>query len=168
MGIQDTSNAITDATGKLHQLLSSFNTEFGEDGSARGLKVLYDSYGLSNPPESVEIDNMSTNDKANYFFELWTVIDRALKLEAIHEELINIDPGTGAFNSLVSVKTWATDGNNNMGLSGIEAGMDWDVLTAVRIELGVFIATSTLKALSDAITAFRNTTTTQIPNLGTN
>jgi len=165
MSIENISNAITTATKKLQALLTSFNNEFGEDGSARGLKALYDKYGLSNPPTTAEYDGMGIKSKVDYLFELRAIEDRALAIEAVHDELVNIDPGSGAFGDLADVKTWAGD---NMGLVGIEAAKDCDVLTAVRTTLSPFISTAMLDAHSDAITAFRDENTNQIPNLGTN
>jgi len=168
MGKEETSNAITTATKKLKGILTSFNTEFGELGSpleAQRLRKLYDKYGLSNPPKSGEYDVMEKGMLANLLFELRSIEDRALAIEAVHDELIAIDPGSGAFGSLANVKTWAVA---NMGLVGIEADKDCDVLTAVRATLAPFISTAMLKAHTDAITAFRDESTAQIPNLGTN
>ena len=165
MSIETTSNAITTATTKLKNLLTSFNNEFGEAGSARGLKVLYDKYAFSNPPTSVEYDVKVPKAKSDFLLELRAIEDRALAgLETIHDELIKINPGSGAFGSLSAVKAWAT---NNMGLVGVEAAKDCDVLAAVRATLAPFISTAMLEAHSDAITAFRDVTTAQIPNLGT-
>ena len=165
MGIENTSNAITTATGRLQDLLTSFNNEYGEDGSARGLKAIFDKYGLSNPPTTGEYNAMSVKSKVDCLFELRVIEDRALAIEAVHDELVSIDPGTGAFGDLATVKAWALA---NMGLAGAEAGKDCDVLTTVRATLAPFISTPMLEAHSDAITAFRDENTVQIPNLGTN
>ena len=164
MGIENTSNAITTATKKIQALLTSFNNEFGEDGSTRGLKVLYDKYSLSNPPTTAEYNTMGVKAKVDYIFELRSIEDRALVIEDVYDELVTINPGSGAFGSLANVKIWAI---TNMGDVGIEASKDCDVLAIIRATLSPFITTVMLETQSDIITAFRNEVTTQIYNLGT-
>ena len=163
-GTVETAQELTLASQHFNDAITSFNNEHGEDGSARGLKTLYDKYGLSNPPTTAEYNAMSVKDRADYFFDLWTIIDRALQFEGIRNEFIIIDPGTGAFANLASVKTWA---ETNLGVAGIQIGKDTLVLGAVRAELAPFVDPPTLKFFSDAITNFRDAVTADINNRGT-
>lgn len=163
-GTVETAQLLADASQRFNNVISAFNNEFGEDGSARGLKFLFDQFGLSNPPTSAEYNAMSLPDRAEYFFLLQIIIDRAVMFEDIHNDFIIIDPGTGAFENLASVKTWAVD---NLGAAGVQIGKNCDVLATVRATLAPFVSTSTLKANSDAITNFRNAVTSDINNRGT-
>ena len=163
-GTVETAQALTVASQHFNDTITSFNNEYGEDGSARGLKAIYDKYGLSNPPTTAEYNAMTVKDRADYFFDLWTIIDRALRFEGIHNDFIIIDPGTGAFANLASAKTWAID---NLGAAGVQIGKDIDVLATVRAELAPFIDQPTLKFFSDAITDFRDAVTADINNRGT-
>ena len=174
MGIESTSTAITTATQKLQDILTSFDTEFSEQGDpdkAQKLRKFYEKYNLSNPPKMPEYTAMGKKAKADYFLELLPIIIRALRIEAVHEELVSIDPGPGAFGSLANLKIWVLA---NMGLNGeltplgIAINKDCDVLTAVRKKLETFIDDDTLIILSGTITAFRDENTIQVPNLGNN
>lgn len=160
----ETTQALTVASQKFNDAVSSFNNLYGEDGSARGIEALYTKYGLSDPPTTAELNAMTVNEKADYIFELRSIIDKALRFEAIRNEFIIIDPGTGAFDNLAAVKTWA---EANLGKAGVQIGKNCDVLTAIRATLAPFIATSTLKANSDAINAFRDKVTELIDQRGT-
>ena len=163
-GMVETAQELTVASQHFNDAITAFNNEHGEDGSTRGLKAIYDKYGLSNPPTTAEYNAMSVKDRADYFFDLWTIIDRALKFENIHNEFIIIDPGTGAFANLAAAKAWAIA---NLGAAGVQIGKDIDVLATVKATLAPFVSTSTLKTNSDAITNFRDAVTTDINNRGT-
>jgi len=160
----ETAQALAVASQKFNNAITAFNNENGEDGSARGIKALYDKYGLSNPPLLAEYSAMSVNEKAEYYSELKIIIDRALQIEAIHWEFIIIDPGTGAFGDLAAVKVWA---EANMGLAGVQVGKTATVLGLVRAEFAPLVANAMLKALSDAITGFRDKVTETINQRGT-
>jgi len=160
----ETAQALAVASQRFNDAITAFNNENGEDGSARGLKALYDKYGLSNPPTSAEYNSMSANEKSDYFFELWSIINRALRFEAIHEEFIIIDPGTGAFGNLAAVKAWS---EANMGAAGVQVGKNTTVLGLVRATLAPFISNAMLEAQSDAITGFRDKVTETINDRGT-
>ena len=148
----------------MQALLTSFNNEYGEDGSARRLKALYDRYNLDNPPKLAQYNNMLLLEKVIYYPELKDIEDRALAVEALYEELITINPGSGEFGTLTAVKTWAI---NNIGLAGVEVEKDCNVLAAIRVTLIPFVQGAMLLAHSDAITAFRDKVTEQISELGT-
>lgn len=163
-GTVETAQDLADASQRFNNAITAFNNENGEDGSARGLAFLYDKYNLSNPPTTAEYSAMSVRDRAEYFFELWTIIGRALRLEDIYNDFIIIDPGTGAFGSLASVKTWAIA---NLGKAGVQIGKNVDVLATVRATLAPFVSPATLKTNSDAITNFRDAVTADINNRGT-
>jgi len=174
MDIEATSNAITTATQKLKTILTSFDTEFGENGDpdkAQKLRKFYDKYGLSNPPKTPEYTAMGKKAKSDYFLELLPIIIRVIRIEAIHDELVSINPGPGAFGSLANLKIWVLA---NMGLNGeltplgISINKDCDVLAATRAALETLIADGTLKTLSDTITEFRDENTAQVRNLGNN
>lgn len=163
-GTVETAQALAVASQHFNDAITGFNNEQGEDGSARGLKALFDKYGLSNPPTLGEYNSMSANEKAKYYFELRNIINRALKFEALHEEFIIIDPGTGAFGNLAAVKVWA---EANMGAAGVQVGKNTTVLGAVRAELSSLISNAMLEALSNAITGFRDKVTETINERGT-
>lgn len=163
-GTVETAQSLADASQRFNDTITAFNNEFGMDGSAKGLKAVYDKFGLSNPPKDAEYNAMSVKDRADYFFDLWTIIDRALQFEDIHNDFIIIDPGTGAFGSLASAKTWA---EANLGKAGVQIGKNVDVLATVRATLAPLVSANTLKTNSDAITNFRNAVTSEINNRGT-
>ena len=174
MSIENTSNNIIAATKKLHNIVTSFDTEFGEIGSpekAQKIRKLFEKYGLSNPPKTVEYSTMDENAKPDFFLELLPIVFRALSIEAVYKELVSINPGNGAFGSLANVKIWVLANigvNGELTLLGKAINEDCDVLFAVRKKLGTFIADGTLKTLSDTITAFRDEVTIQVPGLGNN
>ena len=163
-GTVETAQALAEASRDFNNEISSFNNEQGMDGSAQGMKKLYDKYGLSNPPKLAEYSAMSVKDRADYFDELWTIINRALRFENIHNQFIIIDPGTGAFDNLAAVKAWSLA---NLGAAGVQIGKNCDVLGAVRATLAPLISASALKAYSDPITSFRDAVTADINNRGT-
>ena len=163
-GTVETAQALANASQKFNDTISAFNNEHGKDGSAQGMSKLYAKYGLSDPPTTGEYNAMSVKDRADFFFELWSIIDRALQFEDIRNDFIIIDPGTGAFGSLATVKTWA---EANMGAAGVQVGKNTDVLATVRATLAPFVEASTLKFFSDAITGFRDAVTSDINNRGT-
>ena len=163
-GTVETAQSLADASVRFNNTITAFNNEFGMDGSAKGLKAIYDKFGLSNPPKDAEYNAMSMQDRADYFFLLQIIIDRAVQFEDIREKFIIIDPGTGAFGDLAAVKTWAIA---NLGKAGVQIGKNVDVLSTVRAELAPLVSTSALKAKSDAITNFRDAVTSDINNRGT-
>lgn len=170
MGVEKTANAITTVTTKLKAFLTSFNNEMGEDGSGRGLRNLFLKYGLSNPPTEPEYDALYVLDKIRFQAELQAIKERALSIEVLYRELVGINPGSGVFNSIAEVKAWVAA---NMGLEGkltvlgADITKNCDVFLAIRPKLQPMVETMMLKAHSDALIAFRDENTIQVPNLGT-
>lgn len=170
MGIEETVNKITEVTTKLKAFLTSFNNEMGEDGSERGIRALFFKYGLSNPPKEVELDALLVLDKIKYQAELQSIKERALQIEVLYREIVDINPGTGVFNSITAVKAWVVV---NMGIDGeltllgSNITKNCDVLFAVRVKLSPMVETAMLKTHSDALIAFRDENTIQVKELGT-
>ena len=151
---------IIKANNKLVAAITSFNSEIGPL-NGNDLGELYETYELSSPPTESEFNLMPTKDRISYRkaerkFEL-----RVVEMNDIHDELIAIDSGSGAFGTIAAVKTWA---KTNMGEVGADVASNLTAWIAIRAKLKVFIEPSMLASHAVAVKEITTEINFQVDN----
>jgi len=155
-----TAEEILTAKNNMVAQITSFNNTIGPDSpDGNLLGKLYDAYNLSNPPTQQEFNTMNTRDKIAYRKSERAFEMLAVNMNDIHEVLVAIDPGGGAFVTIDAVKTWAT---NNMGDVGADVATTLTAWTAIRLKLAPLVSADMLFDHSALVKAFMDSIKEQV------
>lgn len=155
----DVSNLITTEVINLKALMSSFHNANGNDSETKAINTLFAIYGFSGAPTLSQIKTLSDKSKVDLLFQVASISKKALGLEEIVSNLISIDPGEGAFDTLEDVESWINE--NAPGLIGIQVLKYITAMKKMRQALEPFVSDDLLKTLCDAIVVFNEINTAQ-------